>query len=122
MVAFYGCMYYAALRPEEATDLRLGNVANLPDDDFRKRHRNFQGAALERNLRLVELLREIGAPHQKSPGEVAVAWTLRHSAVTATIVGARNPQQIEGTIGAATWRLPEEDVTRLEKFLQQNPA
>jgi integrase len=31
MVAFFGCMYYAALRPEEATDLRLGNLASLPD-------------------------------------------------------------------------------------------
>ena len=31
MVAFYGCMYYAALRPEEATDLRRDNLASLPD-------------------------------------------------------------------------------------------
>jgi integrase len=28
MVAFFGCMYYAALRPEEATDLRDGNLAS----------------------------------------------------------------------------------------------
>jgi len=31
MVAFFGCMYYAALRPEEATDLRRDNLASLPD-------------------------------------------------------------------------------------------
>jgi integrase len=31
MEAFFGCMYYAALRPEEATDLRLSNLARLPD-------------------------------------------------------------------------------------------
>ncbi len=31
MVAFYGCLYYAALRPEEATDLRLDNLTSLPD-------------------------------------------------------------------------------------------
>jgi len=97
-------------------------IASLPDDDFRKRHRNFQGAALERNLKLVELLREIGAAHGNAPGEVAIAWTLRHPAVTAAIVGARNPAQIEGTIGAAAWRLPEEDARRLEDFLQANPV
>jgi hypothetical protein len=31
MVAFFGCLYFAALRPEEAVDLRADNLANLPD-------------------------------------------------------------------------------------------
>ncbi len=31
MVAFFGCMYYAALRPEEAVDLRRDNLASLPE-------------------------------------------------------------------------------------------
>ena len=31
MVAFFGCMYYAALRPEEAVELRPENLASLPD-------------------------------------------------------------------------------------------
>jgi site-specific recombinase XerD len=31
MVAFFGCMYYAALRPEEAIELRPENLASLPD-------------------------------------------------------------------------------------------
>jgi len=30
MVAFFGCMYYAALRPEEAVDLRRDNLASCP--------------------------------------------------------------------------------------------
>ena len=34
MVAFFGCLYYAALRPEEAVDLRRGNLASLPDHDW----------------------------------------------------------------------------------------
>jgi hypothetical protein len=29
MVAFFGCLYYAALRPEEAVDLRRDNLASL---------------------------------------------------------------------------------------------
>jgi integrase len=31
MVAFFGCLYYAALRPEEAVELRSENLASLPD-------------------------------------------------------------------------------------------
>jgi integrase len=34
MVAFFGCMYYAALRPEEAVELRPENFASLPDDGW----------------------------------------------------------------------------------------
>jgi hypothetical protein len=34
MVAFSGCMYYAALRPEEAVDLRLDNLTDLPDNGW----------------------------------------------------------------------------------------
>jgi integrase len=32
--AFFGCMYYAALRPEEATDLRDTNIVSLPDSGW----------------------------------------------------------------------------------------
>ena len=97
-------------------------VAKLPDDDWRKKNANFQRAKLERNLKLVELLRKIGEPHQKSPGEVAIAWTLRKPAVTAAIVGGRNAEQVEGVIGAATFRLADEEVAKLDLFLHQNPV
>jgi aryl-alcohol dehydrogenase-like predicted oxidoreductase len=97
-------------------------IASLPEDDFRKHHRNFQGANLERNLKLVELLREIGAGHGKSAGEVAIAWALRNSAVTAAIVGARNARQIEGTIGAAIFRLSGNESMQLDEFLESHPA
>ena len=46
---------------------------------------------LSRNLRLVELLREIGKEHGVEPGVVAVAWTLRHPAITAAIVARDGP-------------------------------
>jgi aryl-alcohol dehydrogenase-like predicted oxidoreductase len=96
-------------------------VEQMPEDDFRKRSARFQGAALERNLRLAALLGEIGKPHGRSAGEVAIAWTLRKPAVTAAIVGARNAKQVEGVIGAATFRLSKEEMARLEEFLKQNP-
>ena len=97
-------------------------VAKMPADDFRKKSANFNGAKLERNLKLVEVLREIGKQHEKSPGEVAIAWTLREEAVTAAIVGARNASQVDGIIGAATFRLSKQEIANLEDFLKQNPA
>jgi aryl-alcohol dehydrogenase-like predicted oxidoreductase len=95
-------------------------IAQMPDDDFRKRTISFQEPRLTRNLRLVEVLREIGGRHDRTPGEVAIAWTLRHPAVTAAIVGLRSPGQIEGVIGAADFRLSEGEIGEIAHFLAVN--
>lgn len=89
-------------------------VRSLPDDDWRRDHPDFNEPRLSKNLRLVEKLREVGERHGRSPGEVAIAWTLRHPAVTAAIVGGRRPEQVDGIIGAAGFRLPEEEIREIE--------
>ncbi len=97
-------------------------AANLPQDDWRRNNPKFQEPQLSRNLKLVDLLREIGKPYGRGPGEVAIAWTLRKSAVTGAIVGARNAKQVDGIIGAATFRLRQEEIARIETFLEENPT
>jgi aryl-alcohol dehydrogenase-like predicted oxidoreductase len=92
-------------------------IANFPSDDWRRRNPEFREAALTRNLELVERLRAIGARHGRSPGEIAIAWTLRLSAVTGAIVGARSPSQVEGFIGAAEFRLNPEELAEIERAL-----
>ena len=89
-------------------------LANLPADDWRKGKSDFQEPRFSKNLALVERLRTVGARHGKSPGELAIAWTLRHSAVTGAIVGARNAKQIDGIIGAATFRLTQDEIREIE--------
>ncbi|HUE02616.1 MAG TPA: aldo/keto reductase [Bryobacteraceae bacterium] len=93
-------------------------IAAMPEDDWRRRTPHFQEPRLTRNLELAELLRGIGQRHGRTPGEVAIAWTLRHPAVTAAIVGMRSAQQVEGVIGAAEFRLSEEELREIEAFLQ----
>jgi len=76
-------------------------VASLPDNDWRKtRSLEFQEPALTRNLALAERVRALAEPLGRSTAEVAIAWTLRHSAVTGAIVGARRPQQLDELVGA----------------------
>jgi aryl-alcohol dehydrogenase-like predicted oxidoreductase len=96
-------------------------VANLPDDDWRKNSSEFQEPRLSRNLKLVEVLQHIGKQHDRSPGEVAIAWTLNNPAVTAAIVGARNPKQVEGIIGAGEFRLNQQELDQIAAFLGENP-
>jgi aryl-alcohol dehydrogenase-like predicted oxidoreductase len=94
----------------------------LPADDWRRRNPAFQEPQLSRNLELVELLRAIGAAHGRSPGEVAIAWTLANPAITAAIVGLRNPEQVDGVIGAATFRLSDDELQRIREWLVVHPA
>ncbi|HUS05840.1 MAG TPA: aldo/keto reductase, partial [Bryobacteraceae bacterium] len=91
-------------------------IASLPSDDFRRNTPNFQEPLLTRNLELVELLREIGQHHGRSPGEVAIAWTLRRPEVTAAIVGFRSPQQVDGVVGAAEFRLSSQELAEIDAF------
>jgi aryl-alcohol dehydrogenase-like predicted oxidoreductase len=92
-------------------------VAAFAPDDWRHTSPRFQEPALSRALGLAELLRTIGARHGRSAGEVAIAWTLRHPAVTAAIVGGRSPQQVDGVVGAMDWRLSESEVAEINAAL-----
>ena len=89
-------------------------IANMPEDDWRRNNKEFQEPNLTKNLALAELLTEIGARHNVSAGVVAIAWTLRNDAVTAAIVGARSPQQIDGIIAAGEFRLSDEEAAEIE--------
>jgi aryl-alcohol dehydrogenase-like predicted oxidoreductase len=97
-------------------------VAALPADDWRRRSPEFNEPRLSRNLKLVELLREIGNSHGVTPGVVAVAWTLHHPAITAAIVGGRSAQQVEGLVPALEFRLGEEEFARINALLDNNQA
>src|SRR6202011_2447081 len=86
-------------------------AARLPRDDWRRGHPDFTEPYLSHNLALVERLREIAKRHNRSIGEVAIAWTLPHPAVTGAIVGARNARQAEGVMPAGDVRLNDKEVS-----------
>jgi aryl-alcohol dehydrogenase-like predicted oxidoreductase len=52
---------------------------------------------------------------------VAIAWTLANPAITAAIVGARSPQQVEGVWPAAKYRLTAEEMQEIQSFMDANP-
>jgi aryl-alcohol dehydrogenase-like predicted oxidoreductase len=89
-------------------------AATLPADDFRSRNPEFKDPKLSKNLELVERLRKVGARHGRGPGEVAIAWVLRHPAITGAIVGARNAKQAEGVMRAGELKLTPEEITEIE--------
>jgi aryl-alcohol dehydrogenase-like predicted oxidoreductase len=117
-VIVYSPMYSGLL----AGAMTRQRIANFAPDDWRRRDQNFQEPNLSRNLRLVEVLREVGKRHGRTPGEVAIAWTLHNQAVTGAIVGVRSPEQVRGIIGATQFRLNDKEVMEIEDALEQEVA
>jgi aryl-alcohol dehydrogenase-like predicted oxidoreductase len=118
-----GVVVYSPMRNGLLTGaMTRARVAAFPADDWRRNNPDFQEPRLTRNLRLVEVLRAIAKRHGRTPGEVAIAWTLHDLAVTGAIVGLRRPDQVSGVIGAGEFRLSAEDVREIETFLRENPV
>jgi aryl-alcohol dehydrogenase-like predicted oxidoreductase len=97
-------------------------IASLPPDDFRPRTASFQEPLLSRNLGLVEVLRSIGERHSRTPGEVAIAWTLRDPVVTGAIVGMRSAEQARQIVRSAEFRLGSDEILEIEGYLKANPV
>jgi len=97
-------------------------IASLPPDDFRPRTASFKEPLLSRNLGLVEVLRGIGERYGRTPGEVAIAWTLRDPVVTGAIVGMRSAEQAKQIVRSAEFRLTPDEVLEIEDYLKANPV
>ena len=95
-------------------------VKNLPKDDHRRRDPRFQEPELSANLKLVEHLRSIAEKSGKTLAQLAIAWVLRRPEVTAAIVGARRPSQIEETAVAGDWMLSQEDIAAIDVLLEKS--
>jgi aryl-alcohol dehydrogenase-like predicted oxidoreductase len=93
-------------------------ITKLPADDWRKLNPEFNEPRLSVNLAIVDRLRKVGVRHRVAPGPVAVAWTLRHPAVTGAIVGARNAEQVNDLTAAAGIRLTESELSLIESVAE----
>jgi aryl-alcohol dehydrogenase-like predicted oxidoreductase len=89
-------------------------IANLPDDDWRKRDPRFAEPQLSRHLALVERLQTVAARHDTTPGAVAAAWALHNPAVDGAIIGFRRPDQVDAILDAGRLELTDTDLADIE--------
>lgn len=97
-------------------------AAKLGEDDWRSRSPDFTGEGLRANLGLARALEPIAERHGTSVASVAVAWTLAWDGVTAAIVGARTPDQVDGWLPAASLRLTDEDLNEIADAIRHTGA
>jgi aryl-alcohol dehydrogenase-like predicted oxidoreductase len=97
-------------------------LAQLPADDMRLARPEFAEPALSRNLELVERLRVIADEIPATVAELAIAWTLAQAGVTAAIVGARRPGQLDQWIGAGGLELSAEQRRAIDDAIAESGA
>jgi aryl-alcohol dehydrogenase-like predicted oxidoreductase len=118
-----GVIGYSPMQSGILTDtFSAERVAAMAEDDWRRSSANFQEPNLSRNLALRDALRPIAQRYGTTVSTVAVAWTLAWPGVTGAIVGARDAQQVDGWIGAATLRLTADDLAEITAALRRTGA
>jgi len=73
----------------------------------------------KRVLEFLEKVKPIARKHRRTLAQVAVNWCLCQHGVTAALVGARNPEQVEENAGAAGWGLTRDELTRIRGWLDE---
>jgi aryl-alcohol dehydrogenase-like predicted oxidoreductase len=97
-------------------------AAALPKNDWRSRNADFRGETLARNLRVAAAMRDVAEDRRTTVATVAVAWTLAWPGVTAAIVGARHPRQVEGWLDAATLSLTPAEMAKIADTIKRSGA
>jgi aryl-alcohol dehydrogenase-like predicted oxidoreductase len=90
-------------------------IEKLPKDDWRSQKSPFKEPQLTRNLQIAAKLKDIGVRHNWTAGQVAIAWTLQHVAVSGSIVGARNAKQVDGVMSVMDLPLSKEELLEIEQ-------
>ena len=92
--------------------------ANRPTNRVRAGNSLFLPENLDRAANLIAVLREVADAHQATPAQIALAWVIRHPAVTA-IPGASSVEQLERNVAAAEIELPDDEYAALSAAADQ---
>jgi aryl-alcohol dehydrogenase-like predicted oxidoreductase len=88
---------------------------DLAPDDFRRHVPRFQGANFERNLQLVEKVKEIAAEKNCTPAQLALAWLLAQGEDIVPIPGTKRRERLEENLQAVEVELSPNDLQRIEE-------
>jgi aryl-alcohol dehydrogenase-like predicted oxidoreductase len=118
-----GVIAYSPMQAGLLTDhFTVEKAQSLHELDWRGRSDEFHPPKVKRNLALRDALRPVAQRHGATTAAVAIAWILAWPGMTGAIVGARNPDQVDGWITAAKLELDQADLQEIEQALQSTGA
>jgi aryl-alcohol dehydrogenase-like predicted oxidoreductase len=92
----------------------ITKLEDLAEDDFRRHSPRFAEEALQRNLQLVERVKEVAADKGVTPGQIALAWVLSRGDDISPIPGTKRRTYLEQNADATFVELTADDLARLE--------
>jgi aryl-alcohol dehydrogenase-like predicted oxidoreductase len=102
-----------------------GQIQRFEDfapDDYRHKSPRFQGENFQKNLELVQRIKEIASENRCTPGQLALAWVLSRGEDIVPIPGTKRRKYLEENLGAAEVTLNPEDLGRIEEMMPRGAA
>lgn len=90
--------------------------------DWRAAGPRFQDGNLERNLALVEALREVAWEKSATPAQVATAWVAAQGQDIVPLIGARSRRRLAESLEALDLTLTAEDLAAIERAVPRGAA
>ena len=94
---------------------QIKRFEDLAEDDFRRQNPRFQGENFQRNLDLVDRIKEIAREKNCSPAQLALAWVLAQGDDIVPIPGTKRRKYLQENVGALDVNLTSGDLARIEQ-------
>jgi aryl-alcohol dehydrogenase-like predicted oxidoreductase len=93
----------------------IQSVDDLADDDFRRANPRFQGENFQRNLDLVERVKEVASEKDVTPSQLALAWLLHQGEDIVPIPGTKRRKYLEENAAAAEISLTDDELASIDE-------
>jgi aryl-alcohol dehydrogenase-like predicted oxidoreductase len=94
---------------------QIRSIDDLAPDDFRRTSPRFEGENFQRNLQLVDRVREIAAEKGATPAQLALVWVHARGNDVVPIPGTKHRRYLEENVAALDITLKADDLRRIEE-------
>jgi aryl-alcohol dehydrogenase-like predicted oxidoreductase len=101
---------------------QIKSIDDLDADDWRRQNPRFMGENFQKNLELVDKVKEIADEKGVKPGQLALAWVLAQGEDIVPIPGTKHMKYLQENIAAVDIKLSEEDLERLDEAAPKGAA
>ena len=101
---------------------QIQNFEDIPEGDYRRNSPRFQGENFDKNLELVEKVREIAEEKGVAPSQLALAWLLAQGEDIVPIPGTKRREYLEENAGATEIELTNEELSRIDEAAPKGAA
>jgi aryl-alcohol dehydrogenase-like predicted oxidoreductase len=101
---------------------RIKRFEDLPEGDFRRSSPRFQGENFEKNLELVDRVKEIANEKDLAASQLALAWLLHQGDDIVPIPGTKRREYLEENVAAVGISLTDEELRRIDEVAPKGAA